>query len=253
MDLKSKVVMITGAGGPMGKAIAKRFYEEDAKLVLTDISENRLLQTIDMLTDENGSNKNIFYLRSDVLNKKEIKEVVNKAIGIYKKIDILVNIVGGIRAKKMDQPILEMENERWDQTMDLNLKGGINCIKLIAPQMIESESGKIINISSINFAGEPGYADYGAAKAAVASFTKTAAMELGPYINVNCIAPAVIQTSVLDRMDKETLDYYRDRTLLKRLGKPEDVANTALFLASNQSDYITGEIIAVSGGVSPHL
>lgn len=153
----------------------------------------------------------------------------------------------------MDQSLLEIDDERWSQTMDLNIKGGIHCIKLVAPQMIENKYGKIINISSINFAGEPGYADYGAAKAAVASFTKTAAMELGPYINVNCIAPAVIQTSVLDRLDQETIESYKNRTLLKRLGRPEDIANAALFLASNQSDYITGEILAVSGGISPHL
>ena len=252
MALSNKVAMITGAGGPMGRAIAKRFYDEGAKLVLTDISENRLLQTIEILTEENN-NRDITYWRSNVLDYEEIKTVVEKGINKYKKIDILVNVVGGIKSKKMDQSILEIDEERWSQTMDLNIKGGINCIKLIAPTMIENKYGKIINISSINFAGEPGYADYGAAKAAVASFTKTAAMELGPFINVNCIAPAVIQTSVLDRMNKNTLDYYRNKTLLKRLGKPEDIANAALFLASNQSDYITGEIIAVSGGISPHL
>ena len=252
MALSNKVAMITGAGGPMGRAIAKRFYDEGAKLVLTDISENRLLQTIEILTEENN-NRDITYSRSNVLDYEEIKTVVEKGINKYKKIDILVNVVGGIKSKKMDQSILEIDEERWSQTMDLNIKGGINCIKLIAPTMIENKYGKIINISSINFAGEPGYADYGAAKAAVASFTKTAAMELGPFINVNCIAPAVIQTSVLDRMNKNTLDYYRNKTLLKRLGKPEDIANAALFLASNQSDYITGEIIAVSGGISPHL
>lgn len=252
MRLKDKVAFIAGAGGPMGQAIALRYAEEGAKLVITDISENRLNQTREKLLDFIAAD-HILAIRASVLVYDEVKVVVEEATNKFSKIDILVNVVGGIRDSNMIKSLFEIDGERWDNTMELNLKGTFNCTKLIAPTMMEHGYGKIINISTIHFDGEKGYADYGAAKAGVASFTRTAAKELSPAINVNCIAPGLIQTSILDRMDSETLEEYRKNTLLGRLGKPIDVANTALFLASDESAYITGHIIPVSGGIWPHL
>ncbi|WP_338450986.1 SDR family NAD(P)-dependent oxidoreductase [Niallia oryzisoli] len=252
MRLKDKIAFITGAGGPMGEAIALRFAQEGAKLVITDISENRLNQTREKLLEYTVAD-NIVAIRASVLDYEEVKEVVEEANQRFSKIDILVNVVGGIRDTKMIRPIFEIDGDRWDNTMALNLKGTFNCTKLVAPIMLQHGYGKIVNISTIHFDGEKGYADYGAAKAGVASFTKTAAKELSPAINVNCIAPGLIQTSIVDRMDSETLEEYRKKTLLGRLGNPIDVANTALFLASDESAYITGHIIPVSGGIWPHL
>ncbi|KAA9022564.1 SDR family NAD(P)-dependent oxidoreductase [Niallia endozanthoxylica] len=252
MRLKDKVAFITGAGGPMGEAIAIRFAEEGAKLVITDISEKRLNSTREKLLEYTVAD-NIVAIRASVLDYEEVKEVVEEANQTFSKIDILVNVVGGIRDTTMIRPIFEIDSDRWDNTMELNLKGTFNCTKLVAPKMIQYGYGKIVNISTIHFDGEKGYADYGAAKAGVASFTKTAAKELSPVINVNCIAPGLIQTSIVDRMDSETLEEYRKKTLLGRLGNPIDVANTALFLASDESAYITGHIIPVSGGIWPHL
>lgn len=252
MRLKGKIAFITGAGGPMGQAIAIRFAEEGAKLVITDISQNRLNQTREKVLEFIDAD-HVIALRANVLAFDEVKEVVEEANNRFAKIDILVNVVGGIRDRNMIKSIFEIDGERWDSTMELNLKGTFNCTKLIAPTMLDHGYGKIINISTIHFDGEKGYADYGAAKAGVASFTRTAAKELSPAINVNCIAPGLIQTSILDRMDSEALEEYRKNTLLGRLGKPIDVANAALFLASDEAAYITGHIIPVSGGIWPHL
>ncbi|WP_423801745.1 SDR family NAD(P)-dependent oxidoreductase [Neobacillus sp. SAB-20_R2A] len=252
MRLRNKIAFVTGAGGPMGQAIALRFAEEGAKIAITDISEKRLFETREKLLDF-VDHENILAIRANVLVFDEIKEVVNGVNEEFGKIDILVNVVGGIRDKSLVKSIFEIDDERWDQTMELNLKGTFNCTKLVSPKMIQNGYGKIINISTIHFEGEKGYSDYGAAKAGVASFTKTAAKELSPNVNVNCIAPGLIQTSILDRMDSETLEEYRQQTLLGRLGKPADVANAALFLASDESSYITGHIMPVSGGIWPHL
>lgn len=252
MRLKDKIAFVTGAGGPMGEAIALRFAEEGAKLVITDISENRLNRTREKLLEVLDAD-HITAIRASVLDYEEVKEAVEEAHKKFAKIDILVNVVGGIRDTAMIKSLFEIDGDRWDQTMELNLKGTFHCTKLVAPLMLQRGNGKIINISTIHFDGEKGYADYGAAKAGVASFTKTAAKELSPVINVNCIAPGLIQTSIVDRMDSETLEEYRKKTLLGRLGKPMDVANAALFLASDESAYITGHIIPVSGGIWPHL
>ncbi len=252
MRLKDKIAFVTGAGGPMGEAIALRFAEEGAKLVITDISENRLNRTREKLLeflDADG----LLAIRASVLDFDEVKEVVEEVNKKFDKIDILVNVVGGIRDTTMIKSLFEIDGERWDQTMELNLKGTFNCTKLVAPIMLQHGYGKMVNISTIHFEGEKGYADYGAAKAGVASFTKTAAKELSPTINVNCIAPGLIQTSIVDRMDSDTLEEYRSKTLLGRLGDPKDIANAALFLASDESAYITGHIMPVSGGIWPHL
>ncbi|USK71336.1 SDR family NAD(P)-dependent oxidoreductase [Peribacillus asahii] len=249
MRLKNRVAMITGAGGPMGQAIALRFAEEGAALVLTDISENRLKQTGEKV----ASLTEVVAIRSNVLNLSEIQEVVQAGQDRFQSIDILINVVGGVRGAQMNQSIMEMDVDRWDDTWKLNLKGTVNCIKLVANQMMAEKYGKIVNISSIHLAGAKGFSDYGAAKAGVASLTKTAAMELGPYINVNCIAPGVIQTSAVERMDEEDIQAYKNQIILDRLGEPIDIANAALFLSSDESRYVTGQILAVAGGMSPHL
>ena len=130
---------------------------------------------------------------------------------------------------------------------------GCTAVLMLGLNMLENNYGKILNISSINFAGEAGSADYGAAKAGVASLTRTLAAELAPSINVNAIAPGIIRTRALAMLGPENAKKYRERSLLKRLGEPTDIANTALFLCSDEGAYITGEILPVSGGIWPAL
>lgn len=253
MRLKDKVALITGAGGPMGRAVAERFAEEGAALVITDISGNRLNEARATIESGLGPGAGIVAERADVTRGDEARRVAEAGLARFGRVDLLVNVVGGIKAKTLFEPILAMSEARWDDTFNLNLKASFHLVKLLAPGMLERRYGKIVNVASINFAGELGSADYGAAKAAVASLTRTLAMELAPHVNVNCIAPGTIRTSVLQRMPADELQRYADKPLLKRLGEPRDIANAALFLASDESSYVTGEILAVSGGVWPAL
>jgi NAD(P)-dependent dehydrogenase (short-subunit alcohol dehydrogenase family) len=248
MRLNNKVALITGAGGPMGNAIANRLAEEGAQLVLTDISERRLLAAAtDTLTD--GAER----VRADIRVRSEACKVVEAGVARFGRIDILVNVVGGIKDTELKRPFVTMSEQRFDDTFTLNLKGSFHLIQIIAPMMIANRSGKIVNIGSISMSGEPGQADYGAAKAAVVSMTRSLAMEFAPHINVNCISPATIRTTVLDRTPESEKKYYLEKTLLKRFGEPRDIANAVLFLTSEESSYITGENLCVSGGIAPSL
>jgi 3-oxoacyl-[acyl-carrier protein] reductase len=251
--LRQRTALISGAGGPMGLAIARRFAEEGASLILTDISGNRLTAAVEAVGATLTPGAKLSSTRANVLVREEAAAVVAAGIGEAGHVDILVNVVGGIRSASMFESFLEMTEERWNATFELNLKGTFHLVQLVAPAMLERKQGKIINLSSIIFAGVAGNADYGAAKAAVASMTKSLAMEFAPSINVNCIAPATINTSVIERLSEEQKSEWRGKTLLKRFGEPDDVAHAALYLASEESAYVTGEVLAVSGGIWPAL
>ncbi len=253
MRLADKIAVVTGAGGPMGGAVARRFAEEGARLAISDISGTRLTETVAELEPVAGGAANVLGLRADVRSGEECAVFAAAALERFGRVDILVNIVGGIRSQTLFEPFLAMDETRWDETFELNLKPNFHMVKLFAPGMLERGYGRIVNIASINYAGEMGSADYGAAKAAVASFSRTLAIELAPHITVNCIAPGTIRTRVLQRLDGEELERYAAKPMLRRLGEPRDIANAALFLASDESSYITGEILSVSGGIWPAL
>ena len=253
MRLAGKIALITGAGGPMGEAVATRFAEEGASLILTEISGNRLAAAAERVRGALRPGEDLVAHRADVRVRAECAAVVDAGRRRFSRIDILINVVGGIRGQSLYQSILEMPEDRWDDTMTLNLKGSFHLIQLVGPEMLANRYGRIVNFSSINMAGEAGQADYGAAKAAVASLTRSLAMEFAPDVTVNCLAPGTIRTSVMDRQDPADAERYRSRSLLKRFGEPREVANAALFLASDESSYITGEILAVSGGIWPAL
>jgi 3-oxoacyl-[acyl-carrier protein] reductase len=253
MRLQGRTALVSGAGGPMGRAVADRFAREGASLVVTDISGKRLAEAAAMIEPQLAAGAKLVAQRADVTQAAEAASVVAAAHSTLGPIDIVINIVGGIKAKTMFEPMVSMSEERWDATFALNTKGILHMTKLLAPAMLERQYGKIVNISSISFAGEVGSADYGGAKAAVASLTRTMAIELAPYVNVNCIAPGTIRTSVMQRMQPDELAFYAAKPLLKRLGEPTDIANACLFLVSDEASYITGEILAVSGGVWPAL
>lgn len=246
MRLANKVALVTGAGGPMGVAIAQRLAEEGAALVLTDISERRLLAC------DTGGDR-VARVRADVRKRVEATEVVACGLERFGQIDVLVNVVGGIRDEQLKRAFVNMTETRFDETFTLNVKSCFHMVQLVAPGMLERRSGKVVNIGSTAMAGEAGQVDYAAAKAAVISMTRSLAMELAPHINVNCISPATIRTSVLDRTPEEERRYYLEKTLLKRFGEARDVANAVLFLASDESAYITGENLCVSGGIAPAL
>lgn len=255
MRLQDRIALVTGAGGPMGMTVARRFAEEGAGLVVTDISERRLAEGVETIAAAAGDPGRVVARRADASSRSEMQALVAAGLERFGRIDILANIVGGYQGREYDGPahLTEMAESRWDATLALNLKPNFHLVQLVAPGMRERAYGKVVNISSVNFAGEGGAADYGAAKAAVASLTRTLAIELAPHVNVNCIAPGIIRTRVIAMLGEENAEEYRRRTLLKRIGEPIDIANAALFLVSDEAGYITGEVLPVAGGIWPAL
>ena len=251
MRFSGRTALVSGAGGPMGGEIAARLAIEGANLVLTDISGNRLNGIVERLAKASPATK-VVALRASVLLREEVEQLLAAAAQQFEAIDILVNVVGGIRGE-LAVPVLGMSEERWDSTFEINLKGIFHLVQRIAPGMRARGYGRIINISSVTYAGDAAQPEYGAAKAAVASITRSLALELAPAITVNCIVPGMIATSVMERADQKILQYYRDHTPLARLGKPEDIAAAAAFLASDDASFITGALLPVSGGIWPAL
>jgi NAD(P)-dependent dehydrogenase (short-subunit alcohol dehydrogenase family) len=248
--LAGRIALVTGAGGPMGRAIAQRFAQEGASLVLAEISGNRLREGQAAVEASLAPGAGVVAQRADVTQREEAQAVADAGLARFGRIDILINVVGGIRGTTLFAPLLELDEARWDDTFRLNLKANFHLVRLVAPGMLDRRYGKIVNLSSMNFAGELGSSDYGAAKAAVASLTRTLALELAPHVNVNCIAPGTIRTTVVSRMPPEELDRYAAKPPLKRLGEPLDIANAALFLASDEASYVTGATFLVDGGLT---
>lgn len=253
--LQGKRALITGAGGPMGRAIALRFAKEKASLILNDISGTRLGETESLARRLLDPEAKLAVFRGDATDATGgggveglLRTVQEELAGV----DILINVVGGIRGE-INQPFAEIEEARWDDTFRLNLKGTFLLTRALAPEMRARGYGRIVNISSVDFAGAPNRADYGAAKAAVAGLTRSLAAEFAPQVNVNCIAPGIIKTTAVERLPTEFVEEFCARSLLGRLGEPEEIAAVALFFACEDSAYVTGETLAVSGGVPARL
>ena len=196
-------------------------------------------------------------IKADVTNRAEIAAMVKAVLDKFKKVDILVNNAGITR----NAPLLELSGEDWDAVLAVDLKGVFNCIQAVSQPMMQQRYGKIISISSVNGTGTArGHqASYASAKGGVIQLTKVAARELGPYgINVNCVAPGIVETDMpyASRSKEEVEKHYEQRrkqAVLGRIGKTEDVANVVLFLASDDSSYITGQVICADGGRTDHI
>ena len=250
MRLQDKVAIVTASGGPMGGTIAQRFAEEGARVVINDRIISRLEEREKLLR---GRGFDILSFPGNPTKRDNAEEMVRQTIDRFGRVDILVNVIGGLKGN-LNTPLIEQTEEQWEFAMGINLRANFHLTQLCAPGMIERRYGKIINIASVDMGGAPGRTPYGAAKAGVAGFTKSLAMELGPHnVNVNAIAPGFIQTSVVELTTPEYRQAWVERSLLKRLGEPIDIANAALFLASDESSYITGQILYVSGGITPGI
>lgn len=246
-DLKDKVVLITGARRGMGKADALLMAEAGAKVVLADISQEECQQVADEIKKAGGQ---ALALKCDVSKQKEVEEMVKKTVKEFGRLDILVNNAGVCQFK----PFLEMTEEEWSRTLDINLKGYFLCAQAAAKEMAKQKSGVIVNIASIVMGqigkGMAGLAHYSASKGGIAALTKTLAVELAPYnIRVNAIAPGAIDTPMANSSaDPKILEPLLAAVPMKRIGKAEEIASTVLFLASDASSYITGSIVVVDGG-----
>ncbi|PIX02993.1 short-chain dehydrogenase [bacterium (Candidatus Gribaldobacteria) CG_4_8_14_3_um_filter_42_11] len=247
-DLKGKVVIITGARQGMGKADALLFAKNGAKVTVADISQEECQLVVEEIEKSGGE---ALAVKCDVASEKEVEEMVKKTVDKFGKVDILVNNAGICQFK----PFLEMTEEEWKKTLDVNLKGYFLCAKACAKEMIKHKSGAIVNIASVVMGqigmGMAGLAHYSASKGGIAALTKTLALELAPYnIRVNAIAPGAIDTPMAAsaKADQKTLEQTLAVIPLHRMGKPEEIASTVLFLTSDASSYITGSIVVVDGG-----
>jgi len=248
MDLKEKVAIITGAKGGMGKADALLLSKAGAKIVVADISQEECQMVVDEIKKQGGE---AIAVKCDVSKEVEVEAMVKKTIDEFGKVDILVNNAGICHFK----PFLEMTEEDWDKTLDINLKGYFLCAKACAKEMVKQKSGVIVNITSIVMGqigkGMAGLSHYSASKGGIAALTKTLAVELASYnIRVNAIAPGAIDTPMASstKTDPKAMEGIMAMVPLHRMGKAEEIANTVLFLASDASSYITGTIIVVDGG-----
>lgn len=235
--LDNKVAVITGAAKGIGKEIAIEFARQGAKVIAADIGA---------LSYEE---KNVFGYELDVTKIEDIKKFYEEVLTKFGKADILVNNAGITR----DAMTRKMTEEQWDVVIDVNLKGVFNMTRLFGPLMELNEYGAIINISSIvGVFGNIGQANYAATKAGVLGLTKTWAKEFarkGANVRVNAIAPGYVMTDILKTVPQELLDKFAKMTMLGRLGQPEEIAKVALFLASEDASYITGQTINVNGGM----
>jgi len=243
VDFKGKTVLVTGSTRGIGKAIASAFAEKGADVIITGRDKGTTQIVADNIKNEYGVNAYGFTLdlSSDVETAwQEIKKHVDF-------VDILVNNAGITK----DTLFIRMKDEDWEQVINVNLNGTFKITKLVVKDMIKRKTGKIINISSIiGFIGNVGQTNYATTKAGLIGFTKSLAKELAPRnITVNAVAPGFIETDMTENLPAELKEKYLDQIPLKRFGKPRDVADAVLFLASDMASYITGETIHVNGGM----
>jgi len=247
MKLNGKVAVVTGAGGDIGRAITLRMAEEGANVVLADINVDRANR---VAAEVKALGRDSIVAGVDVTKGKEADAMVRTALNGFGQIDILVNNAGG-SARERASLFCESREEVWDSVLGVNLKGVLNCCRAVINHMIERRKGKIVNLgSTAGVVGDAGLADYSAAKGGVIAFTKALAKEVGPYgINVNCVSPGPIDTQGLALLP-EIREKAKKATVLGRLGRPEEVANLIVFLASEEADYIVGQNFLLCGGRS---
>jgi 3-oxoacyl-[acyl-carrier protein] reductase len=250
MRLKDKVALITGGAAGIGKATACRFKEEGALVVICDVNEDQGRDT----AKEIGPDCSFF--KVDVTHREEVQNWVESVLEKHKRIDILINNAGilrdGIFVKVKDGELeKQMSEESFDTVINVNLKGVFNCAQAVAPQMIKQKSGSIINATSVvGLDGNFGQTNYVAAKAGVVGMTRVWARELGRYnVRVNTVAPGSIMTDMLLSMPEPILDEWKKHQPLGRFGRPEEVANAYLFLASDEASFISGAVLRVDGGM----
>jgi len=247
MKLDNKTAIVTGARRGIGRAIALALAKEGANVVVSDISQEDCQRVV---TEIKGLGRRGLALKCNVTSGAEVEDMVRRTVAEFGKVDILVNNAGIITFK----PFLELTDEDWDNTLNVNLKGQFLCAQAVAKDMVKNKWGRIINIASISSGGSgiafPLIAHYTASKGGVMALTEALALELTPQgINVNAVCPGAIDTDMAKGV-KESGQI--ERVLLRipkgRLGQPEDIANLVVFLASDDSDYISGAAIVIDGG-----
>lgn len=242
LSLTEKVAVITGGAKGIGKETAKKFLQKGAKVVICDFDEAAGLAAVEELGKER-----VRFFKVDVTNTAQIKDLVKFTIDTYGRIDILINNAG----ITSDGLLTKMNDEAWEKVISVNLTGVYKCTKAVIPVMLEQKSGVILNASSVvGLYGNIGQSNYVATKSGVIGLTKGWAKEFGPSgIRVNAVAPGFVETDMVAGVPQRILDMMREKTPLKKLGKPADIAAAYLFLASDDANYINGAVLSVDGGL----
>jgi len=245
MNFSGRTAIITGGSRGIGRAIVEILATHGVDIVIADIQEDIAKTTATELASETGSN--IYSVFVDVSNMSSAQEMAKYALDKLNHVDILVNNAGVTR----DNLIMRMNEEEWDTVIDVNLKGAFNCSKAIIRSMMKQRYGRIINISSVSgLAGQIGQTNYSASKAGLIGFTKALAREVSSRnITVNAVAPGFVPTALTVDLPEELKNSILGITPLGRMGKPEEVAYAVAFFASDESSYITGQVLSVDGGM----
>jgi len=243
MALKSMVALVTGAGRGLGREIALALAKEGADIVVNDVD---LKNAEEVAGEVISLGRRAVFSNASVSSREQVELMFKEIREVFGRLDILVNNAGITR----DGLLMTMQEEQWDLVMDVNLKGVFNCCQHAAKMMSEQNFGKIVNLSSIaGQMGNMGQINYSASKAGVIGMTKTLAKELARYnINVNAVAPGIIQTPMTETIPEKVMDSMLKQIPFRRIGQPKDIANLVKFLVSEDSEYVTGQVIACNGG-----
>ena len=248
-QLEGQVAIVTGASRGIGRAIAERFAAEGAKVVANYVSaEGEARKVVDGIKRAGGD---AVAVQGDVSRSADVQRLVATAANHFGRVDILVNNAGVMVTK----PALEATEDDWDRTIDVNLKGAYLCSKEVAPLMMRQRAGRIINMSSNSGLYHPSamrFTEYVVSKAGMNGLTKALALAWGPHITVNAICPGWIKTDMIEGTDPEVEERILGETALGRWGTPDEIAGAALFLASKDANFITGELLIVAGGRGMH-
>ena len=244
--LTGKVALVTGASRGIGRAIALKLAAEGAAVVINYHGSMEKAKEVKAEIESDGGIAEI--MQCNVADYQATEAMIRKVTDDFGRLDILVNNAGITR----DGPLMKMSEEDYDTVLDTNLKGTFHCIRFAARQMLRQRGGRIINLSSVSgILGNAGQANYSASKAGVIGLTKSAARELASRgITVNAVAPGFIETDMTDKLSDKVKEQMSGQIPLGRFGKPEQVAKAAAFLASDDAAYITGQVLAVDGGMS---
>ena len=243
--LQGKTALVTGASKGIGKAIALKYAEHGANVAFTYLSSVEQGQALEKELSTKGIKAKGY--RSDASDFAQAEKLVNDVIADFGTLDVLVNNAG----ITMDNLLLRLNEEAWDRVINVNLKSCFNTVKAATKPMMKQKNGVIINMTSVvGIKGNAGQANYAASKSGIIGFTKSVALELGSRnIRANAVAPGFIETEMTGKLDEKTVQLWREAIPLKRGGRPEDVADACVFLASDLSSYITGQVIQVDGGM----
>lgn len=244
MGIQNRVALITGSASGMGKQTALRFAEHGAAVVINDIDPAKVGATVDEFT---RLGHRVLGTVADISNKVAVDGMVQQVVSTFGRIDILVNNAGMERAGALRK----LSEADWDITVDVNLKGTFLCTQAVHGYMVENKHGRIVNIASRAWLGGAGQTPYSSAKAGVVGMTRALSIELGRAgITVNCVAPGLIHTPMWDELPEKDQRFLLSRQPTGKLGEPDDIANTLLFLADDDTGFVTGQVLYVCGGRS---